>query len=140
MCRPRSGQPGNSRALYTTGEDIPRTGYEPKPSSTWVVGGVLGQDGAKENPVQTTTSTASVHCAGWEGGKFEKKRNTEQGGMVTERSFATRLKSCLRSTSVRTPREARTGTLGPKSPNWKNKSRTSPSRSKRVLHHCAKKC
>ena len=32
------------QALYTPGGDIPRAGYEPKPSITWVVGGTTDQD------------------------------------------------------------------------------------------------
>ena len=59
------------RALHTSGEDFSRTGYEPKPSSTRVVGGALDQKGAKEKSVRRTTSTASVHCAGREGVKGE---------------------------------------------------------------------
>ena len=40
------------RALYTTGEGVPRTGYEPKPSSTKVVGGVLKQTEDKKTRSQ----------------------------------------------------------------------------------------
>ena len=63
------------RALYTTGEDLPRTGYEPKSSSTRVVGGAQNYGG--ENPVQHTTSTASVPCAGGESGELEQQQGAE---------------------------------------------------------------
>ena len=63
------------RALYTTGEDLPLTGYEPKPAITWVVGGALDQYGAQENPIQTTMSTASVQCVGWGSGEFETEQD-----------------------------------------------------------------
>ena len=54
------------QALYTTGEDLPRTGYEPKSSSTWVVGDALNQNVDQEHPGQAPTSTDPVHCAVWE--------------------------------------------------------------------------
>ena len=42
----KTGAP-SPRALYTTGEDLSRTGYEPKSSSTRVVDGALNQGGAQ---------------------------------------------------------------------------------------------
>ena len=56
------------QALYTTGGVLPRRGYEPKPSSTWVVDGALEQKGAYMILVPNTTSTGLVHCAVWESG------------------------------------------------------------------------
>ena len=58
-------------ALYTTGEGVPRTGYEPKPSSTKVVGGASKQTEDKTNPFTSTASTTPVHCAGGNAGKGE---------------------------------------------------------------------
>ena len=60
------------RALYTAGDELPRTGYEPKLPSTGVVDSAQGArfeyepTGAQDNTAQGITSTAVVHCAGWE--------------------------------------------------------------------------
>ena len=62
------------RAIYTSGGDLPRTGYEPKPSSTRVVGGVPKQTEDKKNPIPSTTSTASVPCASRESGKAKREQ------------------------------------------------------------------
>ena len=65
-------------ALYTTDDDTPRTGYEPKPSSTRVVGGALNQHGRTDSTEKKLTSTTSVHRASWESGKAKGERITHQ--------------------------------------------------------------
>ena len=50
------------RALYTAGGDLPRTGYEPKPSSTKVVGGAFKQTEGKNNQLQVPLVPPLCHA------------------------------------------------------------------------------
>ena len=56
------------RALHTVGGGLPRTGYEPKPSSTKVVDGEQKPNEDQEYTFTNTASTTPVHCAGGNAG------------------------------------------------------------------------
>ena len=58
-------------ALYTPGESLPRTGYEPKPSNSLDPRGV---DGSRMRRSEHTASTISVQCADGESGISDLQR------------------------------------------------------------------
>ena len=112
------------RALYTTGEGLPRTGYEPKPLSTKVVDGALDEKG------HNTKSTTTVHGAG---GKMEMvTRKEKKYGMSVKSHFAIRLEGRSTRTSVQTRYRMVTGISGLKYQNWRRSSRNRSSKNKSV--------
>ena len=56
------------QALHPVGGGLPRTGYEPKPSSTKVVDGELISNEDQEFTFTNAASTTPVHCAGGKAG------------------------------------------------------------------------